>query len=383
MTQPNTVPTTALQLRSLVKASGELELSLAEVAVAEPGPDDVVIRVDATPINPSDLGLLLGGADKSSFRAAGTKDRPVIVGQVPPPALRAMAARLDQSMPVGNEGAGLVVKAGASPAAQALLGKTVAGFGGEMFAQYRMLSVAQCLPLPEGTAARDGASCFVNPLTALAFGETMRAEGHQALVHTAAASNLGQMLVKICQKDNVALVNIVRTHEQADILKAIGATYVVDSTSPSFMEELTSALADTSATLGFDAIGGGPLAGQLLAAMEAAASRKVRVFSRYGSGQRTQVYVYGRLDWSPTIVPPDVGFAWNLGGFLLMPFLQKASAETRARMRQRVLDELKTTFASHYTAEISLADALDPNTLHAYNAKKTGAKFLINPNQGI
>ena len=284
MTTTMTVPKTGLQLRSLVKASGELELSIAEVAVPEPGPDDVVVRVEATPINPSDLGLLVGAADMSSAKASGTKDRPVITAGVPAPAMRMMKPRLDQSMPVGNEGAGVVVKAGSSPAAQALLGKMVACLGGEMYSQYRMLNVAQCLALPDGTSARDGASCFVNPLTALAFVETMRAQGRTGIVHTAAASNLGQMLVKICQKDNVPLVNIVRKKEQADILKKIGAKYIVDSTSPNFMEELITALAETKTTLGFDAIGGGPLAGQLLVAMEAAASRNMKEFSRYGSG---------------------------------------------------------------------------------------------------
>lgn len=374
-----TVPTTGLQLRSLVTKDGKLELSLAEVAVPEPGPDDVVIQIEATPINPSDLGLLVGGADMRTAKASGTKDRPVITADVPQAALRAMAARLDQSMPVGNEGAGLVVKAGASPAAQALLGKRVTGLGGEMYAQYRMLNVAQVMELPAGATSRDGASCFVNPLTALSFVETMRMEGRKGIVHTAAASNLGQMLVKICQKDNVPLVNIVRKQEQADILKGLGAKYVVDSTSPNFMEELITALAETDTTLGFDAIGGGPLAGQLLIAMEAAASRKMKEFSRYGSGQETQVYIYGRLDMSPTVVPPGVGFAWNLSGYLLTPFLQKAGAEVRAKMRKRVMDELTTTFASHYTAEISLAEALDLETLHAYNAKATGTKYLINP----
>ncbi|PKP82359.1 MAG: NADH oxidase [Alphaproteobacteria bacterium HGW-Alphaproteobacteria-18] len=374
-----TVPATGLQLRSLVTKDGKLELSLAEVAVPEPGPDDVVIQIEATPINPSDLGLLVGGADMSTAKASGTKDRPVITADVPPPALRAMAARLDLSMPVGNEGAGIVVKAGSSPTAQALLGKRVTGLGGEMYAQYRMLNVAQVMELPAGATSRDGASCFVNPLTALSFVETMRAEGRKGIVHTAAASNLGQMLVKICQKDNVPLVNIVRKKEQADLLKGLGAKYIVDSTSPNFMEELIVALAETDTTLGFDAIGGGPLAGQLLIAMEAAASRKMKEFSRYGSGQETQVYIYGRLDMSPTLVPPGVGFAWNLSGYLLTPFLQKAGAEVRAKMRQRVMDELTTTFASHYTAEISLAEALDLDTLHAYNAKATGTKYLINP----
>ena len=375
----NTVPKTALQLRSHLKASGELEISLAEVAVPEPGPDDVVIRVEATPINPSDLGLLVGGADMGSAVQSGTKDRPVITAKVPAPAMRAMAARMDQSMPVGNEGAGVVVKAGASPAAQALLGKMVAGLGGEMYSQYRMLNVAQCLPLPDGTSAKDGASCFVNPLTALSFVETMRMQGRTGIVHTAAASNLGQMLVKICQKDNVPLVNIVRSKAQADLLKGLGAKYIVDSSSPNFMEELITALAETKTTLGFDAIGGGPLAGQLLVAMEAAASRNMKEFSRYGSGQETQVYIYGRLDMSHTQVPPGVGFAWNLGGYLLTPFLQKVGPEVRAKMRQRVVDELTTTFASHYTAEISLAQVLDLTTLQAYNAKATGEKYLINP----
>ncbi|MFN3912062.1 zinc-binding dehydrogenase [Hyphomonas sp.] len=377
----NTVPKTALQLRSLAKASGELELSLAEVLVPEPGPEDVLIRVEATPINPSDLGLLVGGADMSSAKASGTKEFPVITAGIPGPSLRAMTARLDQSMPVGNEGAGVVVKAGSSPAAQALLGKMVAGLGGEMYSQYRMLNVAQCLPLPDGTSAKDGASCFVNPLTALSFVETMKMQGRTGIAHTAAASNLGQMLVKICQKDNVPLVNIVRKQEQADLLRGLGAKYIVDSTSPTFMEDLITALAETKTTLGFDAIGGGPLAGQLLVAMEAAASRNMKEFSRYGSGQETQVYIYGRLDMSPTLVPPGVGFAWNLGGYLLTPFLQKAGPEVRARMRQRVVDELTTTFASHYTAEISLAEALDLKTLQAYNAKATGTKYLINPNK--
>ncbi len=375
----NTVPKTALQLRSHLKASGELEISLADVAVPEPGPDDVIIRVEATPINPSDLGLLVGGADISTAVQSGTKDRPVITAKVPGAAMRAMAARMDQSMPVGNEGAGVVVKAGSSPAAQALLGKMVAGLGGEMYAQYRMLNVAQCLPLPDGTSAKDGASCFVNPLTALSFVETMRMQGRTGIVHTAAASNLGQMLVKICQKDNVPLVNIVRSKAQADLLKGLGAKFIVDSSSPNFMEELITALAETKTTLGFDAIGGGPLAGQLLVAMEAAASRNMKEFSRYGSGQETQVYIYGRLDMSQTQVPPGVGFAWNLGGYLLTPFLQKVGPEVRAKMRQRVVDELTTTFASRYTAEISLAEALNLKTLQAYNAKATGTKYLINP----
>ena len=374
------LPETSVQIRTLITPEGKLELSLAEVPVKAPGPDEVVVRVEGTPINPSDLGLLVGGADMSTAKQGGTKERPTVTADVPEGGLRAMKARLGQSLPVGNEGAGVVVAAGDSPTAQALMGKMVTCLGGEMYQQYRTLNVAQCMELPDGTTAEQGASCYVNPLTSLSFVETMRAKGHTALVHTAAASNLGQMLNKICLADGVPLLNIVRKEEQADILRGIGAKHIVNSSSPTFMEDLINGLVETGATMGFDAIGGGPLAGQLLIAMEAAASRKMKEYSRYGSGQETQVYIYGRLDMSPTIVPPGVGFAWNLSGYLLTPFLQKASKETRARMYKRVIDELNTTFASHYTKTISLAEALDLETLHAYNAKATGEKYLIDPN---
>ena len=338
----------------------------------------MLIRVEATPINPSDLGLLVGGADISTARQKGTADNPVITADIPQGGMRAMAARTDQSLPVGNEGAGTVVAAGKSPEAQALLGKKVTGLGGEFYAEYRLLNVAQVMELPEGVSAREGASCFVNPLTALSFPETMRMEGHKALVHTAAASNLGQMLNKICIADGVDLVNIVRKPEQEKILRDIGAKYVLNSTSDTFMPDLIDALAETKATLGFDAIGGGPLAGQILTAMEAAANRGAE-YSRYGSAQHKQVYIYGRLDLSPTTIPPSVGMAWGTGGYLLTYFLQKIGADGRARLRKRVMDELKTTFASHYTDEISLEDALDLETLKKYEAKRTGEKYLINP----
>lgn len=372
------IPATGKQLRTLVKSSGELELSLADVPVPQPGDDEVLIQVEATPINPSDLGLLVGGADISTARQTGTADSPVITADIPKGGMRAMAARVDQSLPVGNEGAGTVVAAGKSDTAQALLGKKVTGLGGEFYAEYRLLNVAQVMELPEGVSAREGASCFVNPLTALSFPETMRMEGHKALVHTAAASNLGQMLNKICIADGVDLVNIVRKPEQEKILRDIGAKYIVNSTSENFMAELIDALAETKATLGFDAIGGGPLAGQILTAMEAAANRGAE-YSRYGSAQHKQVYIYGRLDLSPSIIPPSVGMAWGTGGYLLTYFLQKVGAEGRARLRKRVMDELKTTFASHYTDEISLTEALDVETLKNYDAKRTGEKYLINP----
>lgn len=372
------IPETGLQLRTLVKESGELELSLADVPVPQPGENDVVIRVEATPINPSDLGLLVGAADLSTARAGGSPDRPVITADIPKPAMRAMAARVGQSLAVGNEGAGTVVAAGSSDAAQALLGKTVTGLGGEFYSQYRMLNVAQVMALPEDATARDGASCFVNPLTALSMPETMRMEGHKALVHTAAASNLGQMLNKICIADGVELVNIVRKPEQEKILRDLGAKHIVNSSSDSFMQDLIEALAETKATIAFDAIGGGPLAGQILTAMEAAATMGAE-YSRYGSADPKQVYIYGRLDMSPTVIPPGVGMAWNAGGYLLTYFLQKIGADGRARLRNRVMAELKTTFASHYTDEISLREALDPDVLKTYNAKKTGEKYLINP----
>jgi NADPH:quinone reductase-like Zn-dependent oxidoreductase len=375
----NALPEKSLQIRTLVTPEGKLELSLAEAPIKTPGPDQVLVQVAGTPINPSDLGLLVGGADMSTAVQGGTKDNPTVTANVPEAGLRAMKARLGQSLGVGNEGAGIVVAAGDSPAAQALLGKMVTCLGGDMYQQYRTLHVSQCIALPDGTTAEQGASCYVNPLTALSFVETMRATGHSSLVHTAAASNLGQMLNKICLKDGVPLVNIVRKEEQAEILRGIGAKHIVNSSSPTFFEDLIAALMETGATLGFDAIGGGPLAGQLLVAMEAAASRKMTEYSRYGSGKETQVYIYGRLDMSPTLVPPGVGFAWNLSGYLLTPFLQKAAPEVRERMYKRVIDELNTTFASHYTKTISLAEALDLETLHAYNAKATGEKYLIDP----
>ncbi|MCK1740783.1 zinc-binding dehydrogenase [Bradyrhizobium sp. 139] len=372
---------TGLQLRSLIKTSGELEISLADVSTPEPAADEVVVRVEAAPINPSDLGLLIGAADMSTAKASGTKDSPVITAKVPEGAMRAMAGRLDESMPVGNEGAGVVIKTGSSDAAKALMGKTVAMIGGAMYAQYRTLKVRECLPLPEGTTPAEGASCFVNPLTALGMTETMRREGHKALVHTAAASNLGQMLNKICIKDGIPLVNIVRSKEQADILHKLGAKYVVDSTAPSFLGDLTDALVETGATIAFDAIGGGKLAGDILNCMEVAINKTAKEYSRYGSNVHKQVYVYGGLDVRPIELPRGFGMAWGVGGWLLFPFLMKIGQADAAKLRQRVVDELKTTFASHYTKVVSLQEALDPANIAVYAKRATGEKFLINPNK--
>jgi NADPH:quinone reductase-like Zn-dependent oxidoreductase len=370
---------TGLQLRSLIKASGELELSLATVDVPDPGPDEILVRIEGSPINPSDLGLLLGAADMSTAKAAGG----TITATVPAPFMKAMAARVDQSMPVGNEGAGVVIAAGADPAAQALMGKTVAILGGAMYAQYRTVKAADALLLHADATPADGASCFVNPLTALGMVETMRRENHKALVHTAAASNLGQMLVKICLKDGVDLVNIVRSPEQVKILKDIGAKHVLDSTSPGFIDDLTDALAETGATIAFDAIGGGKLAGQILGAMEAAANRNAGAYSRYGSTTFKQVYIYGGLNTGVTELGRNFGMMWALGGWLLTYFIMKIGPAEAQKLRQRVADELKTTFASHYTAEISLAEALDPAVIAAYNKKTTGEKYLINPSKGL
>jgi NADPH:quinone reductase-like Zn-dependent oxidoreductase len=374
-----TVADTGLELRSLIKASGELELSLAKVKVPEPADDQVVVRVEATPLNPSDLGLLLGPADMSTAKLTGSKDSPVITAAVPQQMLKGLAARLDQSLPVGNEGAGVVVKTGAS--AKALLGKTVSMIGGAMYAQYRCLRASDCQVLPEGTTPADGASWFVNPLTALAMTETMRREGHTALVHTAAASNLGQMLNKICLKDGINLVNIVRSAEQEQILSKLGAKYICNSASASFTEDLTKALAATGATIAFDAIGGGKLAGQILSCMEAAANLNAKTYSRYGSTVHKQVYIYGRLSLGPTELGRDFGMAWGVGGFLLTPFLMKIGAAEVAKLRTRVANELKTTFASHYAKVISLQEALQPDIIAAYNKRATGEKYLINPNK--
>ena len=375
------VPATAMQLRSLVTSEGELQLSLASVPVTAPGEDEVVVRVEASPINPSDLGLLFGGADMPNAVASGTADAPAITAQVPEVVRPMMAARVGESMPVGNEGGGVVVLAGSSAAAQALLGKTVGMLGGAMYSQYRTLHTSQCLALPDGTTAAEGASCFVNPLTALGMVETMRLEGHTALLHTAAASNLGQMLQKICINEGVKLVNVVRSQAQVDILRNIGAEYVCNSSDPTFTDDLADALTATGATIGFDATGGGSLASQVLNAMEVAANRSAKEYSRYGSNVFKQVYIYGGLERSQTTLSRTFGMSWALGGWLLMPFLERIGAEAAAKLRQKVAAEIKTTFASKYTREVSLTETLSMEAIKVYGMQATGEKFLINPNK--
>jgi NADPH:quinone reductase len=372
-------PADGLQLRSLVKESGELELSLVRVPTPPPAPDEVVVRVEATPINPSDIGLLFGAADLATLAVRGSGERTVATARIPEPAMKAMAGRLGQSMPVGNEGAGTVIAAGTGSAAQALVGKTVAVLGGAMYSQLRTVKVELCLPLPAGTSAAEGASSFVNPLTALGMTETMRREGHAALVHTAAASNLGQMLNRICLADGVSLVNVVRKPEQVGLLREQGARHVVSTSSPAFLDELTQALVETGATLAFDAIGGGRLAGQILGAMEAAINRKAKEYSRYGSTTLKQVYIYGGLDTGPTEFVRNFGMTWSMGGWLLFPFLQRIGADGANALKARVARELKTTFASHYTRTVSLAGALQAESIGDYGRRATASKVLIDP----
>jgi len=359
-------------LRSLVTEDGKLRISIADIEVGAPGPGELVVRVEASPINPSDLGTLVGPADAATFRS----ESGALVADIPAASMTGQKARIGQALPVGNEGAGTVVRAG--PDQQHLVGRIVAMAGGGMYATYRKLNAADTWLLPEGANAAEGASLFINPRTALGFVETLRAEGHKAMVHTAAASNLGQMLVRICQADKIPLVSIVRSPVQADLLKRMGAEYVVDSSAADFRDRLIDALDATSATIAFDAIGGGDMASRIVEAMEAVAARNATGYNRYGSGVLKQVYIYGTLDPGPTIIH-RVGYAWKVDGWLLTAFLQKAGSETARRMQQRIIDERNTTFASSYSATIGLADALKPEIAKAYERKSTGAKYLVDP----
>lgn len=372
------LPTDGLALFSTATGDSTMKVTLEPQVLAPLADDELLVRVEATPINPSDLGLLFGPGDVNTARVDASAANPTLVMDVFPHMARMVAARLDQPMPVGNEGAGTVVAAGASAEAQALVGRVVATFGGAMYRSYRVVRVSDAMVLPEGATAREGASLTVNPLTALCMVATMRREGYTALVHTAAASNLGQMLVRLCQAEGVQLVNIVRSAQQVAILKALGAEHVVDSSTPDFFDRLVDALVATGATLAFDAIGGGKLVGQILTAMEAAAARTGAGFSVYGSTIHKQVYIYGSLDTGPTEFNRSFGLQWGIGGWLLTPQLMKSPADVPA-MRQRVIDERNGIFASHYTADISLKDMLNPDIAKAYQAKSTGTKYLVNP----
>lgn len=367
------------ELRSKVE-NGRLFLSLDEVLIDDPADDEIVVRIEAAPINPSDIGLLLGPADLESIEP-NADGRPGVSFAIPEARLASQAGRMGQSMAVGNEGAGTVVAAGRT--ATDLIGKRVGMIGGAMYADYRRIRAAEVIPLPDDATAADGAAMFVNPLTALGFVETARSEGHKAMVHTAAASNLGQMLQKICLADGIELVNIVRSQAQADILKEIGATHVVNSRDEDFGARLSEAIEQTGATIAFDAIGGGTLGSKIMEAMERASVKAMPEYSRYGSTVLKQLYIYGALDTSPTTLNRlAFGFQWSISGWLLFPFLQKAGPEVAARLRERVVRELTTTFASRYTRVIGLSEALEPEVIRAYERKATGEKFLIDPTKG-
>ena len=371
------------EIRSKVTADGEIEISIATVTKPTPGEDEVLIRVEAAPINPSDLGLLLSfAADLNTINVSGSGDQTVTSMKIHPALMNAMKPRLDQSMPVGNEGAGIIEDAGAN--AKELIGKTVGLAGGAMYSQYRCVPASSCLVMNEGTSSKEAASSFVNPLTALAFVETMKMEKHSAIVHTAAASNLGQMLVKICKDDNIPLINIVRKPEQEKILKDLGAKYICNTSEADFMQDLIAALIETGATLGFDATGGGnngELPGQILSAMEIAANKTAKEYSRYGSDTYKQVYIYGGLDPSPTVLKRAFGMSWGLGGWLLTPMIGKIGMERFQQMRMRVAAEIKTTFASNYAAEVSLEEMLQPETIKSYAKQATGEKYLVSPHK--
>ena len=371
------------EIRSTVTSDGTLQLSISNTERPTPAENDVLIKVEAAPINPSDLGLLISfAADLDSLSISGEGEQAVTTAKIHPKLMAAMTARLDQSMPVGNEGGGVVVDAGAN--AKHLIGKTVGVAGGAMYSQYRCVPASSCLVMNEGTSSREAASSFVNPLTALAFVETMRLENHSALLNTAAASNLGQMLVKICQDDGIPLINVVRKPEQIETLKKIGAEYICDTSAPDFMDSLVDALVATGATLGFDATGGGnegKLPGQILTAMEIAANKTATEYSRYGSDTYKQVYIYGGLDMSPTILNRAYGMQWGLGGWLLTPMIGRIGMERFQVMRERVAKEITTTFASHYTQEISLEEMLQPDIIRGYAKQATGEKYLVNPHK--
>jgi len=372
-----------LQLQSCVDDEGYIECALFEVEIADPGADEVLIEVEAAPINPSDLGLMFGIADTDTAEACERNGYPAVRVPLPPALYKAMAARQGLWLPAGNEGAGKVIAAGESDGAQALLGKRVGAFGGEFFAHYRSVPAMQCLPLNDDVSAEEGASCFVNPMTALGFVETAQLEGHKAIVHAAAASNLGQMLNRICLEDGIPLVNIVRSDEQVALLKHQGADMVINASDTDFSAQLRAALESTGATVAFDPIGGGPLSNSILSAMEAAAQKRMPVWSRYGSEEFKQVYIYGMLDPSPTTLTRGYGFAWSVGGWLLTPFLQRAGLERLGAMRHRVQQGLKSTFASHYSHRTSLEGALAVEAVKLYGKKATAQKTLIEPRAAL
>lgn len=365
------------QLFTLITSDGQLRMSVNDINLPSPKPHEVIVRIEASPINPSDMWPMFGPANLAE--ATFNKDKMQLSAPIYPGMLARVSPRLDQTLPIGNEGAGTVVTAGDSPEAQALMGKTVGILSGATYAEYACVPIQACIVHHQETSAKQAASSFVNPLTALGMVETMRMEGHSALVHTAAASSLGQMLNRICLEQDIPLVNIVRNQTQGDILKKIGAKIICDSSDKDFKQHLLQAIDETGATLAFDAIGGGELVSDILTAMERVGSKGAKGFNTYGSAANKQVYIYGGLDFSPTILNRAYGMTWGIGGWLLMRFLAKLSTERVAQLHKQVADEIHTTFASSFSEELSFEQALTPSIIEKYNAKKTGAKYLINP----
>ena len=367
--------TTGKQLFTTLDAGGALTLAVEEVTFPEPTGNQVLVQMEAAPINPSDLAILTSAADFENAEYSDGK----VVAQMPEPFLSGQRARHGQKLPAGNEGAGTVIATGDGDMAKALMGQRVACVPGNAFSQYAIADAMMCLPLGDHSC-ETGASSFVNPMTALGFVETAKMEGHDAIVHLAAASNLGQMLNKICQEDGMKLVNIVRRQEHVDLLKGIGAEYVVNSSDDDYMTQLRDAIAATGAFLGFDPIGGGQNTDNVLKAMEQVAVKQMSEYSRYGSNQDKKMYQYGRLNLTePTILTPSYGLQWTVAGWLLTPFLQKAGMETVVRMRTRVQQNLTTTFASSYKAKVSLEGMLTKDAILDYRQMKTGEKYLVTP----
>lgn len=368
-----------IQLVSTISDDNKLTLSLKDIEMPQPNADEVVVRIEAAPLNPSDFGVMFSAADMSTAVQSGTEKNPIVTADVSAKFMPALKTRVNKHTPVGNEGAGTVVAAGSSPAAQALMGKMVAVIGGGTYRQYHCINVKSCLELKEGTTAKEGASSFVNPLTALAMVETMRAEGHKAIIHAAAASSLGQMLNRICMADGIDLINIVRKDEQEKLLRNMGAKYVVNSSSDTFIADLTAAIIETGATISFDPIGGGQLSSDILNCMELAITADVEEYNVYGSSTFKQAYIYGALNRGPITLNRNFGFAWGVNGFLLFNALAKLGTETVMSMRKRVAEEITTTFASSYTHEVTLQEALQLQSIAAYGRQATGEKYLITP----
>jgi NADPH:quinone reductase-like Zn-dependent oxidoreductase len=365
--------TTGKQLFSTLE-DGKLTVEIVDTEFAQPVGNQVLVEMEAAPINPSDLAILTGMAELENAEYSPGK----FVAVMPEPFNSAQKGRHGKRLPAGNEGAGKVVASGDSEAAQSLLGQRVACVPGNAYSQYCLADAGLCLPLGS-LSSEQGASAFVNPMTVLGFVETARMEQQGAIIHTAAASNLGQMLIKVCHEDNIPLVNIVRRQEHVGLLKDLGANHVINSSDDDFIDQLCAAISETNAYCGFDPIGGGHAVDNCFKAMERVAASKMTEFSRYGSDQAKKMYIYGRLDFGPTLLTPSYGFGWTLSGWLLTPFLQKAGLETLLRMRERVLDGLSTTFASTYKRKVSLEEMLTREAVLDYRTMKTGEKYLVTP----